>query len=99
MGISFNNLLFWMHETSLLDQEEPVKEEPKFIPFHGVGRRLDGKPSQSVSPSLSKEHQSKVTNRKGDTSSSISSRQHLGKLVFGSNASEAPKETKKVHVF
>ncbi|XP_077232752.1 uncharacterized protein LOC143870938 [Tasmannia lanceolata] len=81
-------------------QEEPAKEEPKFSPFTGVGRRLDGKSlKQTVTPvssSAPKEPQSKSTTGTASTSSSAPSRQASGKLVFGSNTNQAPKGTQKV---
>ncbi|XP_077216082.1 uncharacterized protein LOC143850733 [Tasmannia lanceolata] len=81
-------------------QEEPA-EEPKFSPFTGVGRRLDGKffnPSVApISSSVPKERQSESTNGTVSTSSSASSRQASGKLIFGSNMNQAaPKGTQKV---
>ncbi|KAL3614009.1 hypothetical protein CASFOL_042083 [Castilleja foliolosa] len=88
--------------------EEPTAEtEPKFNPFTGSGRRLDGKPLKfGSSPSLTScTSQSKSTNGGGQATSSISqgtNRQTQGKLVFGSNANrpretqkETPKEAKK----
>ncbi|XXG80875.1 hypothetical protein AAC387_Pa09g1645 [Persea americana] len=77
------------------DQEEPVKEEPRIIPFSGVGRRLDGMSSKPVSASVWKEHQSEAPNVKGQTSSGTSSRKHSGRLLFGSDANQVPKETQK----
>ncbi|KAI3765506.1 hypothetical protein L2E82_15542 [Cichorium intybus] len=85
-------------------------EEPKFNPFTGSGRRLDGKPLKYQPPpvtSSSKEKQPAVSGggppSAGSTSQSTS-RQSQGKLVFGSNANrpadpqkqkEVAKETKK----
>lgn len=81
-------------------QEEPPKEEPTFSPFTGVGRRLDGKPSKHpvapVSSYMAQENQTKASNGTGSTSSSSSSHQTAGKLVFGSSTNQASKETKKV---
>ncbi|CAK9162038.1 unnamed protein product [Ilex paraguariensis] len=91
-------------------QEAPAKAEPKFNPFTGAGRRLDGKPLNyqppPVSSSGSKGKQPDVSNggrqpSAGSSSQSATS-QSKGKLVFGSNANrsqgtqkEAAKETKQ----
>lgn len=82
-------------------QEAPVEEEPKFNPFSGVGRRLDGKPAP-VSSAEPKGKQPVAVNGGGNHSSgttttagSNTSRQHQGKLVFGSSVSRAPKEAQK----
>ncbi|GLU02818.1 hypothetical protein SLE2022_200530 [Rubroshorea leprosula] len=84
-------------------EEAPVETEPKFSPFTGTGRRLDGKSltyqSPPVSSQISKEkgHGSSHGNNKPSASSSSQNiaRQAQGKLVFGSNVSR-PKETKQV---
>ncbi|KAI3732252.1 hypothetical protein L1987_63454 [Smallanthus sonchifolius] len=76
-------------------------EEPKFNPFTGSGRRLDGKPLKYHPPPVST---SSGSNGKqpavsgGGSTSQSSSRQSQGKLVFGSNAnsSAAPKSQKEV---
>ncbi|KAL5973353.1 hypothetical protein ACLOJK_030003 [Asimina triloba] len=78
-------------------QEEPANEEPKFSPFTGTGRRLDGKPLKqpAASSEFSKSSvaQSGVAaNGAASTSSSSSSHQPSGKLVFGSNL---PKDKQK----
>ncbi|OVA17838.1 Ubiquitin fusion degradation protein UFD1 [Macleaya cordata] len=74
------------------------KEAPKFIPFTGVARRLDGKHStesaQPVPSPILKAQKSEGTN--GSISSTNSSRKHSGKLVFGSKANKALKEAPKV---
>ena len=80
--------------------------EPKFNPFTGSGRRLDGRPlsyeppaASSSSSFSSKDKQPAVANGNGQASvaSSSSARQAQGKLVFGGNANRAPKEAPKVH--
>ncbi|KAL5788735.1 hypothetical protein ACOSP7_005684 [Xanthoceras sorbifolium] len=85
-------------------EEAPVDTEPKFSPFTGVGRRLDGKSMmsqpQSTSSYGSKDKQPAVANGSGKPSAVSSSqntvaRQSQGKLVFGSNVSRGPKETQK----
>lgn len=84
--------------------EEPAETEPKFSPFTGAGRRLDGKPLQTEPRPVSvpgyKDKQPAATNSRGQTSVGSSSqgttRQTQGKLVFGSNVNRAPKETQKV---
>lgn len=84
--------------------ETPMEAEPKFSPFTGAGRRLDGKPlayqPPPVSSSVSKDKQPSIANSSGKpsagSSSQIAAHQSQGKLVFGSNASRASKETQKV---
>ncbi|KAK2978293.1 hypothetical protein RJ640_017144 [Escallonia rubra] len=91
-------------------QEAPAEAEPKFNPFTGAGRRLDGKPltyePPPVSSFASKGKGPDVSNGGGQPSSGSSSqntsRQAQGKLVFGSNANrttdtkkEAAKEKKQ----
>ncbi|KAG8368171.1 hypothetical protein BUALT_Bualt15G0017300 [Buddleja alternifolia] len=84
-------------------QETPDETEPKFNPFTGAGRRLDGKPlknpSAPVSSSGSHDKRTSAPSSGGSASASSSSsqstnRQSQGKLVFGSNASR-PRETQK----
>ncbi|CAA0807669.1 ubiquitin fusion degradation 1 [Striga hermonthica] len=84
--------------------QEPSEEtEPKFNPFTGSGRRLDGKPLKTQPPPLnSSSPKSKGINASSGGSAAGSSsgsqsgtnRQSQGKLVFGSNANR-PKETQK----
>uniref|UniRef100_A0A2P2LDP4 Ubiquitin fusion degradation protein 1 homolog n=1 Tax=Rhizophora mucronata TaxID=61149 RepID=A0A2P2LDP4_RHIMU len=84
-------------------EEVPAETEPKFSPFTGAGRRLDGKPLMyqpaPVSSAQSKEKRPTVTDGTGQSSmgsgSQNTGRQSQGKLVFGSNASNAPKEMQK----
>ncbi|KDP27634.1 hypothetical protein JCGZ_19639 [Jatropha curcas] len=84
-------------------EEDPAENEPKFSPFTGVGRRLDGKPLKQqpapVSSQGSKDKQPAVANGRGQpsvgSSSQDTARQPQGKLVFGSNVSRAPKEAQK----
>lgn len=83
-------------------EETPAEPEPKFNPFTGSGRRLDGKPAKhepsSVSASVSREKQPVATRgaQSAAGSSSQSTNSHAqGKLVFGSTGSRAPKESKK----
>lgn len=84
-------------------EENPGEAEPKFNPFSGTGRRLDGKPLKyqppPVSSSGSKDKKPDVPNANLQSSAASSSesnaRQSQGKLVFGSNANR-PKETGKV---
>ncbi|KAM7263882.1 hypothetical protein ACFE04_001565 [Oxalis oulophora] len=83
-------------------EEVPV-EEPKFNPFTGSARRLDGKPLMTQPPPISspsKDKQPALASANGKpssvSSSQSSSRQSQGKLVFGSGASKAqPKEAEK----
>ncbi|XP_075673648.1 uncharacterized protein LOC142643012 [Castanea sativa] len=84
-------------------EEAPAETEPKFSPFTGSGRRLDGKPLNyqppSVAPSQSKDKQPNVANGNAKPSAGSSSQstncQAQGKLVFGSNVSRSPKDTPK----
>lgn len=87
-------------------QEPPAEEEPKFNPFTGTGRRLDGKPLKTqpppVSSSAPQDRRSNVSGGGTATTSSSSSQssknQTQGKLVFGSNANrskDAPKDAPK----
>ncbi|KAM6555110.1 hypothetical protein CsatB_015872 [Cannabis sativa] len=85
----------------------PTKEEPKFSPFTGLARRLNGKPSTSeiatTSSSESKDKQSDVVGHGKSKQPSVGSsspslaRKSQGKLVFGSNSNRIPtqKETTK----
>ncbi|KAL3843402.1 hypothetical protein ACJIZ3_000805 [Penstemon smallii] len=85
-------------------QEPPAEPEPKFNPFTGAARRLDGKPLKTEPPPLSSSGSkdkrtdlSSSTSGQASASSSSSqstNRQSQGKLVFGSNANR-PQETKK----
>ncbi|KAK3206314.1 hypothetical protein Dsin_020360 [Dipteronia sinensis] len=84
-------------------QEEPAEKIPKFSPFTGSGRRLDGKTStQLTEPApapMLKSHQPNADNgTNGSKSSNASSHQPSGKLVFGSNPKQQPtsNETPKV---
>lgn len=88
-------------------EEDPSASEPKFNPFTGAGRRLDGKPLKyepaPASSSGSKDKKPVVANGNAQPSAGSSSqtisRQAQGKLVFGANANRIPKETPKVLLF
>ncbi|AQK60259.1 ubiquitin fusion degradation 1 [Zea mays] len=79
----------------------PAEEEPKFIPFTGSGRRLDGKPSKDkdVLASSPAKRQANATNgvqpSTATTSQGSSSRKATGKLVFGSGGNRAEKAPEK----
>ncbi|GAB2267647.1 hypothetical protein Dimus_002629 [Dionaea muscipula] len=84
--------------------EDLAETEPKFSPFSGAGRRLDGKPGNyqpTMASSSSKErHPGAADADDGKQSASASSsrgasRQTQGKLVFGSNVNKAPNESPK----
>ncbi|XP_031254973.1 ubiquitin fusion degradation protein 1 homolog [Pistacia vera] len=81
-------------------EEEPAKKIAKFSPFTGSGKRLDGKsstqPAAQAPSFLHKPQQPKDDSKTNGSKSSASSRQHSGKLVFGSNASQTLNETTKV---
>jgi ubiquitin fusion degradation protein 1 len=77
--------------------EAPAEEEPKFIPFTGSGRRLDGKLSKDkdVLASSPAKRQANATNGAQPSTASSSqggsSRKTAGKLVFGAGGSRADK--------
>lgn len=79
--------------------EEPVKKMPKFSPFTGSSRRLDGKPAvesdQPTSTPALKQHLPEGTN--GAASSHSSACEHSGKLVFGSNEARVSNGKRKVY--
>ncbi|KAK2385542.1 ubiquitin fusion degradation protein [Trifolium repens] len=84
------------------DKETPAETEPKFNPFTGSGRRLDGKPLSyqppPVTSSGSKDKNPAAPNVNSQSSTASSSQsnapQTQGKLVFGSNPNRS-KETGK----
>nr|XP_009777054.1 PREDICTED: ubiquitin fusion degradation protein 1 homolog isoform X2 [Nicotiana sylvestris] len=84
-------------------EEAAAEEEPKFNPFTGSARRLDGKPLKQqpppVSTSGSKDKRPDMANATGQSaagsSSQSSNRQTQGKLVFGSNANRNPDKQKE----
>ncbi|KAG2648993.1 hypothetical protein PVAP13_1NG079100 [Panicum virgatum] len=81
--------------------EAPAEEEPKFIPFTGSGRRLDGKPSKhedALTSSPAKRQANAANSVQPSTatmSQGSSSRKTTGKLVFGSAGSRADKAPEK----
>ncbi|XP_052733523.1 uncharacterized protein LOC108339060 [Vigna angularis] len=84
-------------------EDTPIEIEPKFNPFSGTGRRLDGKPLKYQPPPVSsssgskdKKHDVPNVNSQSSTTSSSQSNAHQSqsKLVFGSNANHS-KETGK----
>ncbi|KAK1326344.1 hypothetical protein QJS10_CPA01g00202 [Acorus calamus] len=75
-------------------QEVPAEAEPKFSPFTGIGRRLDGKPLNNTAPSTSNTSEDAPPTRSASESSS--SHQSTSKLVFGSNANPRQKDSQKV---
>ncbi|KAK8488802.1 hypothetical protein V6N13_000963 [Hibiscus sabdariffa] len=77
--------------------EEELPREIKFIPFSGSARRLDGKPAAMPSSPLLEEHHSNVGSETvASESSSSTSSQRAGKLVFGSNRNKPQDEIAKV---
>lgn len=83
-------------------EEADVEEEPKFNPFTGTGRRLDGKPAKHAPVATSPVSKDKQPATGGSseqpaarTSSQSTNRQLQGKLVFGSNSGRAQKVTPK----
>lgn len=81
-------------------EEEQPEKIPKFNPFTGSARRLDGKPmTESVAPvsaPIPKQHQHDSENGSKDSKSSTFATRKSGKLVFGSNGNQPTKETPKV---
>ncbi|KAM0949991.1 putative ubiquitin fusion degradation protein Ufd1 [Dioscorea sansibarensis] len=80
--------------TPIQGAEDEPPAEPKFSPFTGIGRRLDGKPSKQPTPaSLPTKGPTVATNgakpATTNTSQARSSQQTAGKLVFGSSRSTA----------
>ncbi|GJN26670.1 hypothetical protein PR202_gb14620 [Eleusine coracana subsp. coracana] len=81
-----------------------VEDEPKFKPFTGSGKRLDGKASKLqaselpspafTAPPDSNKRANQQTAAPATSEASSSTRQKTGKLVFGSSASN--KEPQKV---
>ncbi|KAJ4716627.1 ubiquitin fusion degradation protein 1-like [Melia azedarach] len=84
-------------------EEAAAETEPKFSPFTGAARRLDGKPLSYQPPPValagSKDKEPTTANGAGQptagSSSQNTARQTQGKLVFGSNVGRTPKETPK----
>ncbi|XP_018815358.1 ubiquitin fusion degradation protein 1 homolog [Juglans regia] len=85
-------------------EDASAEAEPKFSPFTGVGRRLDGKTlmhqPQPISPSGAKDKRLDAATSNAQPSAGSSSqsntRQTQGKLVFGSNVNRTTsKETPK----
>ncbi|KAF5821556.1 putative ubiquitin fusion degradation protein Ufd1 [Helianthus annuus] len=82
-------------------EEEPPTKVPKFNPFSGSARRLDGKPAETVAAPLVQPQKTEATTSgtNGSMPSSSGSRKRSGKLVFGSTADQnsngTPKATMK----
>ncbi|XP_054776140.1 uncharacterized protein LOC129284642 [Prosopis cineraria] len=85
------------------EKEAPAEIEPKFNPFSGAGRRLDGKPLNyqppPLSSSASEDKRPSVLNGSNAQSSAASSsqsksRESQGKLVFGANANRSNETAK-----
>jgi hypothetical protein len=104
----FSKTNFWFGNWQPTDQDSIAEDEPKFKPFTGSGKRLDGKgpkqqapevssaavPARSApSPSESNKRASQQT--AAPSGATTSTRQKTGKLVFGSSASNK-KEAQKV---
>ena len=97
-------LLFWQCS----DQEAIVEDDPKFKPFTGSGKRLDGKGPKQPAPGASSataaarsapSDSNKRANQQtaSPSGASTSTRQKTGKLVFGSSASSKKEaEAQKV---
>ncbi|KAL5580966.1 hypothetical protein UlMin_013408 [Ulmus minor] len=78
-------------------EEDPTSKVPKFNPFTGPSRRLDGKGSAQLAPPASspmlKQHQPEGENGRAVSKSSTTG-QASGKLIFGSR--QPQNETPKV---
>ncbi|XP_064950360.1 uncharacterized protein LOC135602890 [Musa acuminata AAA Group] len=84
------------------DAQDEAEDEHRFTPFTGIRRRLDGKPLKDDAPTITssvKDRKSEAANSRKQstpsTSQSGSSRQNMGKLVFGSHSSHASREAQK----
>jgi len=76
-----------------------AEAEPKFNPFTGSGRRLDGRPlSYEPQPGAANSNgQSHPVASSSSSGSEKATQQNRGKLVFGSNVERSTKETTKVN--
>ncbi|WCJ20500.1 ubiquitin fusion degradation 1 [Euphorbia peplus] len=85
-----------------VEEEEEAQKIPKFNPFTGVARRLDGKLSTELptsggtEPSVNEKQPEAGKDVSSSKASTSTSRSHSGKLVFGSSANQSRKETPKV---
>ncbi|XP_027109342.2 uncharacterized protein [Coffea arabica] len=80
--------------------EEPAKKIPKFNPFSGSSRRLDGRPAlqsppSTFSPVPKQQHKEDTGGTNVLTSSASTSRRFSGKLVFGSNVENSSSGKQK----
>ncbi|XP_010510539.1 PREDICTED: ubiquitin fusion degradation protein 1 homolog [Camelina sativa] len=83
--------------TREVEEEEPTSKVPKFTPFTGSGKRLDGKAKPQTESEDTKQQEKPTETGKDDEKMSVTTpRQRSGKLVFGSNSKPAAKETVKV---
>uniref|UniRef100_A0A1J3FZY6 Ubiquitin fusion degradation protein 1-like protein n=1 Tax=Noccaea caerulescens TaxID=107243 RepID=A0A1J3FZY6_NOCCA len=76
------------------EEEEEANKVPKFTPFTGSGKRLDGKPQ--TKPTEEEDTKQEENGKDDEKLSSTTPRQKPGKLVFGSNSKPSAKETVKV---
>ncbi|XP_023640988.1 ubiquitin fusion degradation protein 1 homolog [Capsella rubella] len=80
-----------------VEEEEPTSKVPKFTPFTGSGKRLDGKTQPQTESEDTKQQEKPTENRKDDEKLSVTTpRQRSGKLVFGSNSKPTAKENVKL---
>ncbi|KAG8387868.1 hypothetical protein BUALT_Bualt02G0066000 [Buddleja alternifolia] len=82
------------NKRSLEVDEEPEKKIPRFSPFTGSGKRLDGKglaqPVVPISSPVLKQHSPEnASGNNGSNVSSTSNGRKSGKLVFGSKTEDA----------
>uniref|UniRef100_A0A1J3IUN6 Ubiquitin fusion degradation protein 1-like protein n=1 Tax=Noccaea caerulescens TaxID=107243 RepID=A0A1J3IUN6_NOCCA len=78
------------------EEEEEANKVPKFTPFTGSGKRLDGKPQTKPTEEEEEDTKQEENGKDDEKLSSTTPRQKPGKLVFGSNSKPAAKETVKV---
>ena len=99
LEVMFSDKCWKMHP---LVDEEPAKKIPKFNPFSGSSRRLDGRPAlqsppSTFSPVPKQQHKEDTGGTNVLTSSASTSRQFSGKLVFGSNVENSSSGKQKVN--
>ncbi|KAL0897384.1 hypothetical protein Bca101_081345 [Brassica carinata] len=85
--------------TRQVEEEEPASKVPKFTPFTGSGKRLDGKTKTESTTEQEDTKQEEKPTEKGKDEEKLSTPtppQKSGKLVFGSNSKQTSKATVKV---
>lgn len=92
-------ILMWSSFFDTAKEVDVAEAEPKFNPFTGSGRRLDGRPlSYEPQPGAANSNgQSHPVASSSSSGSEKATQQNRGKLVFGSNVERSTKETTKVN--